>query len=67
MVGMSKEAYRESGNRVVAPAVEYIWNNFGTIVIPYISITVTLEADLLLRKFLLYLYKLSWGNSDLEW
>ena len=63
MIGMSKEAYVESGSRVVAPAVEERCKYFGTIDIP--SITIMLKADLMFRKILLLLYKFSGGKSEL--
>ena len=57
MVGMSKEASGESGDRVVEPEVEEGRKQFGTIKTP--PITISLKAVLLFRKFLLLLYKLS--------
>ena len=62
---MSREAYGESGDRVVAPEVKDRCKIFGTIAIP--SIIITLKAGLLFRKFLLLLYNFSPGKSELEW
>ena len=59
-VGMSRVAYGESGDRVVAPAVKDICKHFGTIAIP--PITTTLKAGLLFRIFLLLLYNFSLVN-----
>ena len=53
MVGMSKEAYGEICDRVVAPAVEDRCKNVGTISTPYINITI--KDDFLFIKFLLLL------------
>ena len=63
MLGMIKEAYKESGDRVVAPALEEICKNFGTIATP--SIIITLKADFLFIDFLFLLYKFSEGNYEL--
>ena len=59
------EAYGESGNRVVAPAVKQRCKTFGTISIPSISSTIT--VGFLFRNFLLLLFKFSQGKYDLEW
>ena len=50
---------------VVVPAVEDRYKNFGTIAIPFI--TITLKADLLFIWLPLLLYKLLGKKSDLEW
>ena len=60
MVGMSKEAWGENGNRVVVTYVEEICKNSGTIATPYT--TITLKADLLLISIIFLLYKLSGGT-----
>ena len=65
MLGMSKEAWRESGKRFVAPGVEERYKNFGTIAIPFI--TITLKDNFMFRNFLLLLYKFSGRKYDLEW
>ena len=48
MVGMSKESYGESGNRIVSPSVDDRCKNFDTFAIPYI--TINLKADLIFRN-----------------
>ena len=53
MVGMSKESYGESGNRIVAPSVDDICKNFDTFAIPYI--TINLKSDLMFRNVFLLL------------
>ena len=65
MVGMSKEAEGENGDRILVPAVEEICKIFGTISIP--SITLTPKAYFMFIKILLLFYKFSGGNSELEW
>ena len=62
---MRREAYGESGDRVVTPSVKEICKHFGTISTPYI--TTTLKYGLMLIKFNLLLYKFSRGKSELEW
>ena len=64
MVGASKEAKGESGNRIEAPAVKERCKHFGTVVIPPIAIT--LKADALFRKFVLLLYKILTRNNTLS-
>ena len=64
-VGMSREAYGESGDRVVAPAAKERCKFVGTISTP--SITTTLKHCLLFINFLLLLCKFSWGKYELEW
>ena len=53
MLGMSKEAYGETGDRVVAPAVDEIYKSFGAISMT--SIIINLKPDFLFRKVLLHL------------
>ena len=48
-VVMHKEEQGESGDSIVAQAVEERCKNFGTIYIPFI--TINIEADLLFRNF----------------
>ena len=56
---MSKEAQGENGYRAVVPAVKKMCKNFGTIVIP--SITITLKDAFLFIYLLLLPYKFSGG------
>ena len=63
-VGMSKDAYEESGYRFMVTEVEERCKVFDTIAIP--SITTTLKADFLFRNFFLLILKLPQGKYELE-
>ena len=60
MVGIIKEAYGESVNRVVGPAVEWRYKKFRTIYNH--SMNINLKAGFLFIDVLLLLYKFSRGK-----